>query len=194
MRDLELTCNASHAVSSKAATAAKKTKLYDMHALTRTKNDAIKDCVERYYRDVLAYCKHHAPRGYEPQDICQETFLRFLQTPHYSHNNRPLPYLITIARNLCIDAHRHMAYEPISLECEPASNYSLENTVESSAAKSALGSALLTLPPSLREIVELKFDSQLKVKEIAEILGISRFSVRRRINEALKLLKQELSL
>ena len=52
--------------------------------------------------------------------------------------------------------------------------------------------ALARLPDDLREAVELRYGSELGVGEMARVLGISRFSARRRINAALKMLEEEL--
>ena len=55
-----------------------------------------------------------------------------------------------------------------------------------------LDEVLGKLPDGLREAVELRYGSGLGVGEVAQALGISRFSARRRINAALKMLEEEL--
>lgn len=146
-----------------------------------TKKLELEEIVRTHYASVLAYCRRHAPA--EAEDIAQETFLRFSRAEGYKDENRPQAYLITIARNLCIDNAKKAKHAPYSLDFEVAA------PEETAPEKSMLGSALYTLPKELQELLELRFDQELKVKDIAEMLGISRFSVRRKINHALSLLR-----
>ena len=44
----------------------------------------------------------------------------------------------------------------------------------------------------LRDVVELRFDQGFKVGEIADVLGVSRFAVNRRLNRALAELRRGL--
>ena len=56
----------------------------------------------------------------------------------------------------------------------------------------ALESAMSKLPDELKEVVILRFFQELRVKEIARILGIGAPSVKYRLKKALALLKQVL--
>ena len=140
---------------------------------------------EECYGEVLAYCRRHAPAGHEPADLAQETFLRFVRAQSYAERGRPIAYLMRIARSVCVDASRKKRLETVSLDFEVAAD-------ERSEREAELNAALASLPDELREAVELRYGSGLSVGEVAHALGISRFSARRRINAALKLLEQEL--
>lgn len=170
--------------------------------------------VEACYDDVLAYCRRHAPRGIDPRDVAQETFLRFVRcAPRYAEAGKPRAYLVTIARNLCIDAARTSREVPAAFgersaadaegggaphEAEPRAADSV--ALGAASCRAAAGSegdvelalALEKLPDDLREAVELRYDQGFKIGEIAKVLGISRFAVRRRIEGALARLKGEL--
>lgn len=141
--------------------------------------------VEECYGEVLAYCRRHAPAGHDPSDLAQETFLRFVRTKGYAERGRPIAYLIRVARSVCVDASRKRRPETIALDFEVADECCDEQD-------SALAAALARLPNDLREAVELRFGSQLRVGEVAQALGISRFSARRRINAALGMLRNEM--
>ena len=93
--------------------------------------------------------------------------------------------VMRIARIVCVDASRKKRLETVSLDFEVAAD-------ERSEREAELNAALASLPDELREAVELRYGSGLSVGEVAHALGISRFSARRRINAALKLLEQEL--
>ena len=68
--------------------------------------EAFDRLVEEHYDDVLAYCRRHAPSYDDAPDVAQEAFLRFVRSGRSPRDGKPLAYLFTIARNLCIDAAR----------------------------------------------------------------------------------------
>lgn len=140
---------------------------------------------EECYGEVLAYCRRHAPAGHEPADLAQETFLRFVRAGSYRERGKPIAYLMRIARSVCIDASRRRRLEVVALDFDPP-------TEEPGERGSEVEEALAKLPDDLREAVELRYGTGLDVSEVAKALGISRFSVRRRISAALKLLEEEL--
>lgn len=137
------------------------------------------------YGEVLAYCRRHAPAGYEPADLAQETFLRFVRAGSYREQGRPIAYLMRIARSVCVDASRKRRLETVPLDFDIAES-------GETGGDDAIDEALAKLSEDLREVVELRFGSGLGVGEVAHVLGISRFAARRRIDTALKLLAEEL--
>ena len=144
-----------------------------------------REIAEECYGEVLAYCRRHAPAGHDAADLAQETFLRFVRAEGYRERGRPIAYLMRIARSVCVYASRKRHLETVSLDFEVAAEERSEREVE-------LDVALARLPDDLREAVELRYGSELGVGEMARVLGISRFSARRRINAALKMLEEEL--
>lgn len=143
------------------------------------------EIAEECYGEVLAYCRRHAPAGHDAADLAQETFLRFVRAQGYVERGRPIAYLMRIARSVCVDASRKRQLETVSLDFEVAAD-------ERGEQETALDEALAKLPDDLQEAVELRYGSGLGVGEVARALGISRFSARRRINTALKMLEKEL--
>lgn len=142
--------------------------------------------VESYYDDVLSYCRRHTCTMQDAQDATQETFLRFVRTfANYSDRGKPLAYLITIARNVCIDVRRSCGPS-----CEPLDIDIADSSDEASAID--LGLLIQQLPADLREAIELRYDQGLRVKEVALVLGVSRFSAMRTIDRALKVLRNGL--
>lgn len=173
--------------------------------------EAARVVVEACYDDVLAYCRAHAPRGCDAHDLAQETFLRFVRSGRLAdrelargldHANvrvlgpadarAHLPYLITTARNLCIDAGRSAHATRSVPTAFPAPGLDLADP-HNETADVELADVLATLGNDVREIVELRFDQGLGIGEIAQVVGASRFAVRRRLNRALALLKEQLA-
>jgi RNA polymerase sigma-70 factor (ECF subfamily) len=147
--------------------------------------DQAREIAEECYGEVLAYCRRHAPAGHEPADLAQETFLRFVRAGSYRDRGKPIAYLMRTARSVCVDASRRRRLETVALDFDPP-------TVEQGESGIELEEALAKLSDDLREAVELRYGTGLDVSEVAKVLGISRFSVRRRINAALRLLEIEL--
>ena len=153
--------------------------------------EAFDRLVEEHYDDVLAYCRRHAPSYDDAPDVAQEAFLRFVRSGRSPREGKPLAYLFTIARNLCIDAYRKQRAQTVPLDTyadapEMADPHDALGDVE-------LACALERLDPDLREVLELRYDQGLTVTEAARVLGISRFAATRRLKRALAALEQLLS-
>lgn len=153
--------------------------------------EAFDRLVEEHYDDVLAYCRRHASSYDDAPDVAQETFLRFVRSGRSPVEGKPLAYLFTIARNLCIDAARVRQLPALPLEVE-VPDRSPDADPESAVVGGEVGVLVDALSPELREVVELRFDQGFKVGEIASVLGVSRFAVNRRLNRALAELRRGL--
>lgn len=122
----------------------------------------------------------------DAQDAAQETFLRFLRNyARYSDRGKPSAYLITIARNICVDLHRARGCAGELIDIDPADSSDEIGAVD-------LDLLVRQLPPDLGEAIELRYGQCLKVKEVALVLGVSRFSAMRTIDRALKMLRSGL--
>lgn len=148
--------------------------------------------VELCYDDVLAYCRRHAPRGHEAADLAQETFLRFMRRGRYAEEGKPLAYLLAIARNLCADAARQARRAPASASLDACPGLDAPDPRDE-VADVELACMLARLEPELRDVIELRFGEGLKAEEAAQVLGVSRFTVRRRLKRALDQLRRELA-
>lgn len=76
---------------------------------------------------------------------------------------------------------------PISQEL-----YETDDFAEKSIQKIYLSGAVSALPESQKEVLPLRYGQDMKVAEVAEILGLSRFQVMYRIRSALKQLNKSL--
>lgn len=147
--------------------------------------------LETQYEKLLRYCYMKTRDRSLAEDIVQETYLKFFQSYTYKDIGKELPYLYTVARNLCIDEFRKKSFEDIS--DYPNLRANIDTEPESKILQMELEEALDLLPSDLREIVLLRYMNELPVSVIAEILNMSRFSVHRRIKEGLRILRHILS-
>ncbi|MBR3631088.1 MAG: sigma-70 family RNA polymerase sigma factor [Oscillospiraceae bacterium] len=137
--------------------------------------------IQEQYKRVFQYCCTHVSNPALAEDITQETFLRYLEHPEYKATGKEMQYLYTIARNLCIDEYRRKPSEEL-----PEDFPDPHSQDPAWSDRLALRSILDALPEEEREIVTLRYISELSVSEIAGMYGVSWFSMNRRIKRILK--------
>jgi len=144
--------------------------------------------LQEQYDKIYRYCYFKVKNAHLAEDLTQDTFLRFFSQNNYISRGKPLAYLYTTARNLCIDAFRkaeRTETQPLSDELEGRSTDALETSI-------AIKESLKILPEDMREVLLLRYANDLSMAEISEITGLSRFALRRKINNALSQLKHVL--
>jgi len=157
-----------------------------LHRMRHGDDQAIEDFVRKYYPMILRYCQLHIQDLGYAEDLTQETFARFFRTLHqYQHYGKAANYLYVIAGNLCRDHHKR----PVEILMEELPEQ-LVYQMETLDLRLDIHRALAQLPPELREVTILYFFQDLKLKEIARILGIGLPLVKYRIRRAKELLAQ----
>jgi len=141
------------------------------------------------YDKIYRYCYYRLGQAELAEDITQEAFLRLWEDKGYREQGKVLQYLYTAARHLCIDEYRRCKAQPLTGELEEqlAAEPGLEPEL-----RLGLRQAFQTLPQEERELLALRYGSEIPVGDLAKMLGISRFSLRRRITAALKKLRAQL--
>lgn len=142
--------------------------------------------LEEQYDKIYRYCYFRLHHQQTAEDITQETFLRFLESRSYCDRGKKIRYLYTIARNLCMDAYRGKTTEPLPEE-EP--DQTGERQEEEVLNRIVMRSALAQLEEEEQELLLLRYVQELSVSDICGILEISRFSIYRRTQKALKRLR-----
>lgn len=132
------------------------------------------------YDKIYRYCYFKTCNDQIAEDLTQETFLRYFSQKSYVSHGKPLAYLYTIAKNLCIDHYRKIKEESLGEEILACT---VNNSIETNIA---INQALNVLPKDLQELILLRFVNELSIGEICEITSLSRFAVYRRIKDALK--------
>ena len=144
------------------------------------------DIAEQYDK-IYRYCYFKLHNREMAEDITQETFLRYFEKYQLSSAEWAIKCLYVIARNLCIDAQRKKPIEPLP------NSLLQENTAEEQILTSlAIKEALSRLEKEEQELLLLRYVNEVSVSAIGQILGISRFTVRRRLTAAAKKLKDML--
>lgn len=142
--------------------------------------------LEEHYDKLYRYCYFRLHHAQLAEDITQETFLRFLECDSYKEAGRPLAFLYTVARNLCIDEFRKKQTE--ELRWDMADGTYEEERVETLS----LHMALETLSDFERELILLRYVNEVGYADLSKIYGMSRYAIYRRITGILRKLKDQL--
>lgn len=136
--------------------------------------------IDEQYDKIYRYCYLRVRHKETAEDITQETFLRYLEHPHYNSVDKTLQLLYTIAGNLCNDEFRKV--KASELPEDKAADDDIEDSVLSGFE---LKQALAKLSDEDREIILLRYVNGVPVNVIAKLHNISRFALNRRINSIL---------
>jgi RNA polymerase sigma-70 factor, ECF subfamily len=157
------------------------------------------DLVERFQRRLVRYLLYLTGTREYAEDLAQETWVRVLQRgSQYNGRQRFDPWLFAIARNLAIDYLRkkQKAVQAASLPNDPDAVLLLPSSGPSpfeAAARSEdairLAGQLQILSPLYREVLLLRFQEDLSLPEIAQVLGAPLTTVTSRIYRGLAALR-----
>ena len=144
--------------------------------------------IEEQYDKIYRYCYFKLYDTQLAQDITQETFLRFYRQGLTLDNDKELPYLYTIAKNLCIDHFRKNPVESVEEMAEDATHDPTEGWINDLTLRMTISK----LQDDERELIFLRYVNEISIATICKITGLSRFAVYRRLSKSLKWLKEEL--
>ena len=144
--------------------------------------------IEEQYDKIYRYCYFKMYDDQIAQDITQETFLRFYKQGLNLGSDKELPYLYTIAKNLCIDHFRKKPVESVEEMAEDATHDPTEGWINDLTLRMTISK----LPDDERELIFLRYVNEISIATICKITGLSRFAVYRRLSKSLKWLKEEL--
>ncbi len=150
----------------------------------------MEQAVEQNYDDILRYFIYRVRNRSSAEDLTQETFYRFLRysagTANFRTPQKCRAYLFTIASNVCRDYYAKSA--------DTAEVYELDETLpaeenDDRELSAVIENALAKLPDAQREAAVLYYYSGFKVREIADIQGVTVTAVKSRLKMARDTLK-----
>ena len=167
--------------------------------LRESDTELVADLVERCQHRLVRYLLYLTGRREYAEDLAQETWIRVLQRgSQYNGRQRFDPWLFAIARNLAIDYVRKKlkAVQTVSLPNDrdamllvPSSGPSPFEDAARSEDAMRLACRLQILPPLYREALLLRFQEDLSLSEIAQVVDAPTTTVSSRIYRGLAALR-----
>src|SRR6202451_894050 len=171
--------------------------------LRRGDLDALSTLLTRYQNRLYRYLLRMVRQPAEAEDLFQVTWIRVAEKiRHYDPQRNFEAWLFTVARNAAIDHLRRI--RPESLD-EPIGD---ESTGETGATRlqshepapidrivarertGRIGASMESLSVMYREVLTLRFEEEMKLEEIAEVLSVPLSTVKTRLRRALDRLRQ----
>ena len=173
------------------------------HGLKKQNPELLDHLIELYQHRLLRYLLFLTGKREVAEDLFQETWMRvLLRGAQYNGKARFDTWLFTIARNLVIDLSRKRTmasldemreggederpFEIVGDGPSPLQQFEgRENAAE-------VAQVLLTLEPSYREVLTLRFHEEMSLEEIAGVTRAPLSTVKSRLYRGLAALKPQL--
>jgi RNA polymerase sigma-70 factor (ECF subfamily) len=172
-------------------------------AVQRGDPDAFGSLMARYQNRLYRYLYRLVPERSAAEDLFQQTWLKVLESIHRFDPGRNFEaWLFAVARNVAIDHLRRRRLQSLDelfendiplLERSRAPGAGALEQVLSSEQAALVQSALDSQPAMYREILSLRFEEEMKLEEIAELLSIPLSTVKSRLGRALERLRAALA-
>jgi RNA polymerase sigma-70 factor, ECF subfamily len=149
------------------------------------------------YTPVFKYIYARSRDKELSENITNDVFMRFYTSiaVYKTQKETPLSYLFTIARNLLINYAKKKRPRPLEEgELESAISPGLNQLEKSELSGDVTNmlEALTQIQRDQREVIELKYLSELSNKEIAEMLGKTEANIRQLESRGLRKLRDQL--
>src|SRR3990167_7762811 len=164
-------------------------------------NNAFGLVYELYFTPVFRYVYLRINNKKEAEDLTQSIFLKVFQSLYRFEEMKspPLAYFFTVARNAVFDhckKKKEVVFADVeAMENRPANQDTNPARIADENEKNLIVSGLIknNLTDEQKEVVALKFTSELSNKEISAIIGKNESAIRQIQCRALKKLREGLN-
>ncbi|WP_460639044.1 RNA polymerase sigma factor [Larkinella harenae] len=170
-----------------------------MHLVAEGDKAAFAALYDRYKGVLYLHAYRMLDNGDDANDILQELFTTlWLRRKELVFTGSVSAYLYQSVRNRVLDviAHQKVTAKYIDSlnQFIETDEYSTDQQVREQELSQLIEQEVARLPAKMREIFELSRINQLSYKEIAEALNISDKTVKKQVNNALRILRQKIDL
>jgi RNA polymerase sigma-70 factor (ECF subfamily) len=171
--------------------------------LKRQDPELLDQLIETYQHRLMRYLMFLTGKREVAEDLFQEVWIRVLRRgSQYNGKARFDTWIFTIARNLVIDLSRKRTMASLDEMREGGEDERPFEIVqegpspleqfETSENASEVATVLLTLEPTYREVLTLRFQEEMSLEEIATVTRAPLSTVKSRLYRGLAALKPEL--
>ena len=144
---------------------------------------------------IYRLCLYRTSNEDTAYDLVQETFVRLWKTMSSGKDKeveKPKQYIYQIARNLIIDYYKRKKTVSLDqLQDKGFDPVASESSAELLTEVSLLKDVIESLEEEFRDVIYMRYIEEMKVKHIAEILGISENLASVRISRGKKMLREK---
>jgi RNA polymerase sigma-70 factor (ECF subfamily) len=166
-----------------------------------TKEEAFGALYQTHYRQVRGLCRQLLGSTERADDAAQEAFMRaYTAFARYDPAQPFAPWIMSIARNYCLDLVRRRRTERVLFGSEAEEAAAVEapgvdglGAVLTTESASAVNAAVAKLPERYRVPLALAYFADADYDEIATTLGITRTHVGVLLCRAKQMLRQSLA-
>jgi RNA polymerase sigma-70 factor (ECF subfamily) len=152
---------------------------------------AFKTLLNRHQNSIYRFAVRFLGDASEAEDITQEAFVRFLRAvSRYRPEAALRTYLLSIARNLCMDHIRKKRPELMDHLPEKATTNTPLDDMERAEFMRQLIKAVQGLPENQRTAILLRHDHDMRYDEIAETMDLSVSAVESLLVRARRTLRE----
>jgi RNA polymerase sigma-70 factor (ECF subfamily) len=171
--------------------------------LKRQDPELLDRLIETYQHRLMRYLMFLTGKREVAEDLFQETWIRVLRRgSQYNGQARFDTWIFTIARNLVIDLSRKRTMASLDEMREGGEDERPFEIVEEGPSPleqfqgrenaAEIAAVILTLDPSYREVLTLRFHEEMSLEEIASVTRAPLSTVKSRLYRGLAALKPEL--
>ena len=169
----------------------------DAARLRRGDTDGLVGLMQRHQDRLFRYLLRLTGDEAMAEDVFQQAWLQVTERISRYDALRPFaPWLFRVARNLALDQLRRTRPESLEEAGEPAAPAGPSDDPLARAMAVERGSRLLdavgALAPLDREVLSLRFEAELELKELAATLGVPVPTAKARLYRALARLRERL--
>ena len=149
----------------------------------------------RHYDAIFRYCVHRLFERHMAEDITAEVFLKVMENLNSFKGTEKQfhSWLYKIATNAINDHLRRAARrDGLYINSLEQTNNQVDDCEESTEKLALLREAVLSLKPRYQTVITLRFFENMKLTEVAEVLGSSPGTVRSQLSRALAKLRKKL--
>jgi len=163
---------------------------------------SFKQLFNNYYQPLCHLGRYYLENEDEAKTVVQEAFVKLWEVRHELEAGSNIQnYLFTLVKNNCLNIlkrrqillkhHEKIREKELRYQYESLNRIS-DDYLEFKELKEKVDDAIKNLPEHLRVVFELSRFRDMKNREIASELQISKKTVEARITKALKILREEL--
>lgn len=156
---------------------------------------ALSTLVHRYSGPLYSFIRRYHPGGGDCDDLFQETWMGVLSgIGRFDPTRRFSTWLFQIALNRCRDlARRGRTRTRFQAEQMEQNRGEAGESAEKGLESAAVAEAIEALPTLQKEVLLLRYYNDLSEAQVSEILGCPRGTVKSRLHNALKAVRQSLT-